>query len=402
MIIFSIVVALGFTFTNCWYLARIIRSGRYIKSKNQHSKSLNRNRVQILVPVYCEEKIASDTVAYYSQLAKNIGVKICFITSEREGGVESNSTYKAISSLIGNNEILSIRHCPKLSGAKAGQLNWIISQLGSEKIDYFAIFDADSRPDEKGIEFVMHTDSMTDIFQMPAVYLPHMSHTLSSRAASVFQTRWSLCFEVPQWIRWEKKRGVPQAMYLVGHGLFVRPGIRFSEETITEDLELGYRLSAKAKSLTLVPHFDYCRVPKTFSIGVIQSSRWYYGEITSWKVFLSQLINQERKSAYIWRILVRYSQIMLWMIGPWLSLVGIAIAVLNSNVGLTLILILNILIYCYVLHYVTCKVIGLSKLSLILIPIKSLINSLGPILCILLMVLDVTKIKELKFIKTVR
>lgn len=380
------------------YMHNIISSHHYLLKHNDINTSTVRNSVILLVPIYQEAQIINQTFDYFYQIADKLNTKIIFITTEVEGSITTNKTYLSVKKLIGKKNNIVLEHYPKRRGSKASQLNLVMEKY-KDQTDYFAIFDADSRPDIKGIQYVMQAAKKTNVFQMPSIYLPHRSNTLSSQSMAIFQTRWSYCFEIPKWRAWQDQPRSSQVMYVVGHGLFVQTDIRFSEQTIAEDLELGYRLSAQTATLSVVPFFDYALVPQKFTTAIIQSSRWYYGELLAPATFWYHVRSSDNAIQYIFRCVIRYAQILLWMLGPMLiiaTLITAASHPLLLTVGLA-----TIGMY-WLLHALICRYRQASYSSLILMPFKMVINGVGPMLCIGYTILDLLNIREFHFVKTKR
>jgi cellulose synthase/poly-beta-1,6-N-acetylglucosamine synthase-like glycosyltransferase len=397
--IYSAAIFLAFIGMTLLYIRNIISSHRYMKRTSSIHSTVTRN-VILLIPVYKEAEIIEQTYTYFAHIAKTCGVKAIFITTEAEGSTSDNATYALLDKLSRHNKDVELKHYDGIRASKAAQVNAVMNDY-KNKTDYFAIFDADSRPDPRGIQFVLQSDRQTDVFQMPSVYLPHKTKTMASQTMAVFQTKWSYCFEIPKWRKWQNRADKPHVMYIVGHGLFIKNHIRFSENTITEDLELGYRLSARCATMTLVPYFDYARVPQKFVIAVIQSSRWYYGELLSplsfWKY--APDANIGHRSEYATRSVIRYAQILLWMVGPVFVITSLVVS-MGSPVLLTLGL-ASVALY-WLMHVFICHYGHASYRSLLLIPVKLVINGVGPMLCVLYTLFDLLEIKEFRFVKTAR
>jgi hypothetical protein len=357
-----------------------------------------RNDVIVLLPVYQEVQIITQTFDYFDRVSSRLNVKIIFITTKLEGIASKNATHLALKKIVGKNSNILLEHCPKMHGSKAGQLNWIMEKYKNQT-DYFAIFDADSRPDYKGIQYVMRSNKKPAVFQMPSIYLSHMSNSLASKTIAVFQTSWSFCFEIPKWRSWQDNSCNPHVMYLVGHGLFLKNNIRLSERTITEDIEVGYRLSAQRATMVCVPFFDKAFVPKNFIDAIIQSSRWYYGELMAPITFRKYFKNSNKIIHYSYLCLIRYSQILLWLFGPFMIIIGLIKAI--TFMPLFLFGLCCIGLY-WTLDVFICSYIYASYDSLILMPIKFITNGIGPLLCVSYVIIDRLKIKEFKFVKTKR
>ncbi len=398
--ILSYAILPSFLFINLCYLRAIVSSNSYLKNQARLIKnSRARNSVTILIPLYKEGRIALETVSYFSELASKLSCDVVFVTTAREGSLKNNETFQMVRKLVDQHNYLSIKHYPYRHGAKASQLNWAMKKLGPH-VKYFAIFDADSRPDFRGLLYVKNSRLQPDVFQMPTVYRPHPSESLASKALAVFQTRWTYCFEIPKWQQWQNNPNTSYPMYLVGHGIFLKNGIHFSEDTLTEDLELGYRLSAKRAQLNLVPYFDYATTPRKLYMAIIQSSRWYYGELFSLGSFIKLSKQSDNIIFYMCRATIRYVQILLWMLGPVLVLLATALSVASPLLlGLAIV---NIAMYCYALHILVCRYQGLSLSYVILLPVKAVLNGLGPMLCAYFVMLDALNIRKFHFTKTER
>jgi hypothetical protein len=96
---------------------------------------------------------------------------------------------------------------------------------------------------------------------------------------------------------------------------------------------------------------------------------------------------------------IRYAQILLWMLGPILVMASLIIAL--SNIQLFAIGLASIGSY-WLLHAFICSYGHASYSSLILMPVKLIINGVGPMLCVGYTLLDILKIREFQFVKTKR
>lgn len=398
--IFSSAIIWSFLGITLLYAWNIFSSYHYLLKNKVIDKSKAKNDVIILIPMYRETKIAAQTFKYFYEIARSCNIKVIFVTTEVEGRTADNQTYLALRRLIGNKSNILLEHYPETRGSKASQLNVVMDKY-KDQADYFAIFDADSRPDVRGIQYVMQAGRKIDVFQMPSVYLPHPSNTLASQTMAAFQTRWSYCFEIPKWRNWQANPGSSHVMYTVGHGLFIQNRIRFSEQTIAEDLELGYRLAAQGATLSIVPFFDYALVPQKFVTAIVQSARWYYGELLAFVTFWRHATDTrtQHRVVYGYHSIIRYAQILLWMLGPVLVIASLILALPSTylfSLGL-----MTICLY-WLLHLFICRYQHISYRSLILMPVKLVVNGLGPILCVVYALLDVLKMKEFRFVKTER
>jgi cellulose synthase/poly-beta-1,6-N-acetylglucosamine synthase-like glycosyltransferase len=389
------------------YSARTLKTMRYLGEvqAKQKLKAKTTNKVIILIPVFKEELIAKDTVAYFEKIAAVLNTHVVFISTAREGRKNKNPTHKKILKLIRGSSSLKIIHFPHRAGAKAAQINHALDMFGpGNKTTYFAIFDADSRPDVNGIKYVMRCGLRPHVFQMPSRYdagIRKGDHT--KQAFALFQTRWTLCYEIPKWIAWSKDmKNRSRAMYLVGHGLFVDASIRFSENTIAEDLELGYRLSSRGTSIQIVPYFDRCTAASGLKSNVMQLSRWFYGELMFLGAYMQNIKACTGRVSYTISYLLRCMHILSWMFGVPAIVVALLLSISGGYEFEAVMLIIGILFYCFALHAITNRLLRVSNLSLLLTPARCAIIFLGPMLCILRIILDFLSIKQLTFNKTGR
>lgn len=262
MLVFCLAILFVFILIIIKHGVGIHKSMSFIKTSSANFVNHRINRLALIVPVFEEQSIIDDTIEYFESIRVDTGVGVYYVTTGRES--EPGSTKSIISSKIGDNSII---HYPKTHGYKASQLNFALSKLKHE-YDFIGIFDADSKPDINGIKYVESASKEIDILQMPSIYNTNYENLgVISKANAIFQTRWTLCYEIPQWIKWSKARKENKLMYLVGHGLFLNTKLitkcTFDEKTITEDLFFGYKSSLSNKKLRLVPFFDYCSCPKS-------------------------------------------------------------------------------------------------------------------------------------------
>ncbi len=236
-------------------LWRLFRAISFIQHWRDEKLSFNRE-VTILIPVFSEENILKETLQFW----KKSSFTPIFITSIRDSG-ESEKIIRRFSNF-------QIMQFPNIRGYKASQLNWAISQIHS---DYIAIFDADSRPDFRGIEFVQNSGEKP-IYQMYTIF---HGKSMFGKASALYQSRRVLAFELSASIR-------KKFSYLIGHGLIVKKDILeefpFCEKTLTEDLIFGYQTHLKGFYPTPLPYFDNSSSPDSPITYIRQGGRWFLGD----------------------------------------------------------------------------------------------------------------------------
>lgn len=375
MLIFSYIVSVGFLLRCMQYVINSRKSEKIMQNNVQQTKTKKINDLAIIIPVYQEEKIAKAMVEYFNDISVKKDCDIFYVTTNRD----PEDTQIEIKKIM-NKQSKILQYHGDING-KAAQINFAIEKLQNDKYDYFGIFDADSRPDLKAFDYVTMNKLEKDILQMPSKYTENMNHIgLISKANAFFQTRWTFCYEIPNWKKWELNSKKHSMMYLVGHGLFIRSGIglRFSENTIAEDIEFGYRASLNDLSLDIIPFFDKCTVPDKYLSTIPQAARWFYGELT-----MPRLIKHNLTLKNLVKFIVRYEQILEWAFGFICITIGIIYSIFTKQILLICIFVISMLIYYIVIVSVIRRIdLELSRISICAYSIKSITNCLGPLLCI--------------------
>ena len=379
MILFGAIVSFIFMIIITRYYLGVHVSKVFLKSVSTETKEIKVNRLALVIPVFKEQLIINETIAYFESIRVKMKLDVYYVTTDKEG--ISNSTKDIIISKIGADYII---HYPKKYGYKASQLNYALSRI-KNNYDFIGIFDADSKPDSKGLERVAFASREIDILQMPSIYNSNYDRLgILSKANAIFQTRWTFCYEIPQWIRWSKNPKRGNIMYLVGHGLFLNTRLitnqTFNQKTVGEDLYFGYKSSLSNKKIQLIPFFDHCSCPKSLLGNISQTSRWYYEEFILPFCFLKRIIH---KPLLYLRLVARYFHILMWALGPIMVICSIFIFIIKANYWLLSFISLEVWFYVFFLHRYIAKIVGNSyRLCYISILIKSIVNCIGPLLCI--------------------
>lgn len=210
-------------------------------------------------------------------------------------------------------------HYPRTYGVMSHQLNFaaknfkkILKREIKPECIYFGVYNADSAPNLKTLEllganaaaYYQKNKKYPEVYQQIAAYVKNIgSYSETARgyflqASSVVQTRWALGSEIPmlrkQSAFWEKNRqrklnlfeklfGEPSA-YCVGHGLFIRYDILqnigyFPDETLNEDLALGFYLSLNKVPIKTLPVLENVENPETIISLIKQKVAWFWGMI---------------------------------------------------------------------------------------------------------------------------
>jgi len=195
-----------------------------------------------------------------------------------------------------NNNVVTF-HYPDSAGKMADQLNFAVNSLIREGIDddsIFCVYNADSRPDKKTFEWVLghEEERKIKVFQQYGNYLknlqdfhgPVRSSILTS--AALWQTRWSIGFEIFNALKQVKYQDVPVKKinyplnYCIGHGLFFTKEIYiklggFNGTMHNEDAIFGLELSYLQELIMPIPYFDESDSPDAVSGLYLQKANWF-------------------------------------------------------------------------------------------------------------------------------
>jgi len=214
---------------------------------------------------------------------------------------------------------------------------------------------------------------------------------------AILQTRFSLVHELPRLRRTISKNILIREYanaHCIGHGLFI-PNKKlnelgnFSEDTMTEDLFLGFLIRATGNSIVPIPYFENIDSPTSLLRNLRQKYIWYWGpmyypyyykhfrkKFSDGKDFLRSmlLMVQGMLSAFAWTLS-----------GP-LFIIALILILLNFHLGVTKILFVLIIIYSLFQYFLILKkysditifttgILGKKRtvIEYILIPILSIV-----------------------------
>lgn len=364
LLIFSDIITIIFAIVTIKYIVNSFISKLIIVQKQKSIISHNpKNKIAIFIPVYKEADNVLNSMQYFSKL----NYDIFYITTDKEiDGQNRNSTERALSKSIQKYKNIKIINYTGKTGFKSDQINFAIKAFKKE-YDYFAIFDVDSRPDYKGLNYVAeYHDSNVKIFQMPSLYYTKKQNFIGE-AFIDFQNKWTFCFEIYHWHKWEKFNN--QCMYVVGHGLFIKNNLVLPSNTIGEDIKFGYNSSLRKRIFKLVPFFDKSCIVDDIESSIRQSSRWYNEEF-------KMIIGKELRSKTVFR----YMQLLLWPLGTFFVLIAGYFFIINMEYVWLFVLLVIVAVYTITLNQIV-RVLLRKKMSSKNIPgylLKALINGIGP------------------------
>jgi cellulose synthase/poly-beta-1,6-N-acetylglucosamine synthase-like glycosyltransferase len=405
-------VLLAFVANTAMQLRNMVRTRAFL-ARNTSPPQVERplRRIALLVPILHEGAILRDTLDTFAKLQSD-AIEVCYITTEKEGGTTDNASYRALQSY--QPRYFSVLHCPDPDGTKADQLNYAISQI-LERRDigdtdlYFAVFDADSRPDPRGLAYVLNDDETPGLYQMYSLYTSNVErHGPFHQACALFQSRWSIAFELPVSLRNYQAGQVKALAYLIGHGLFVNFNVfgrfAFPTRSIAEDIALGYRLSFQGYTIKPVPFFDHCGVPETVWGNIAQSSRWFIGELSLFREYARSLSweNALRSTGLLAR---RVYQLAIWLLGAPIVALAASVSIVTGRYYLLGAIALVGLVYVVAFPRRIVDLFPTKRWRVLLyggILIRSLLSFAGPWWGVLRLAWSVASQKPVQFNKTAR
>lgn len=278
----------------------------FFLEKNQKVVNVsNRNkkvRFFILIPCLNEQNNIKGTLEYLNKICKPIEdiCSIYAVTTEKEKNILNEVyTWDVIRNEISNKSYHNVfnLHYPKTEGGISHQLNYAINSLRDQGVfnefDYIVIYNADSRPHPDTFNYILNDSIDYDlkIYQQYSAVLQNFKELGNSvnglflKTFAVFQTRFSLAHEIPRSMRTLSSNTLVSEYsnaHCIGHGFFIPFKIieslgKFSENTMTEDLFLGFLIRSTGHAIKPIPYLENIISPKTISSNLYQKYIWYWG-----------------------------------------------------------------------------------------------------------------------------
>ena len=300
--------------------------------KNGFLLRSGKRRCFVLIPVYLEQNKIIDTIAYFRKISVGLPVEIVVVTTNKE--VLFPTTRDVVLRYLNSIEGAHTRcvHYPEKGGYMAHQLNYAFEQLlkdGSATLnDFFVVYNADSHPHPQTLNWFFSIESVPDVVQQVAILyknfneMPLSLDGYVSRSFATLQTRWSLTHELPRMIS-NASGGLFSRFKnanCIGHGLFIKGTILkennlFSEDTMTEDLFLGFLLRANGIVITSHPFMELAESPVGLLSNIKQRIVWSWGSIMYPHYFLFFVSKMKRISFFK---IIRAFTLMLQGVFAWL------------------------------------------------------------------------------------
>jgi cellulose synthase/poly-beta-1,6-N-acetylglucosamine synthase-like glycosyltransferase len=266
-----------------------------------------------------EQNIAESTYQHFFNIIENRpACHVVFVTTEKEKppiGIPYTRTILEQAANRQPHPRIHLFHYPLTRGVMAHQLNYAIKQIRQHHPDdnfWIGVYNADSRITNDVLDYVLPRFSMEPYrecaFQQYSWYPAPQDSKAGSilYSAALWQTRWSLTFEIPRVLfqlrldelfRWVYKSfpvqiarpivGITEILiekmnYVIGHGLFIHAKTihqvgGFPEDTINEDAFLGYLLNNERIPIYPIPFLEQAEFAPSIAIYIRQQTSWFNG-----------------------------------------------------------------------------------------------------------------------------
>lgn len=364
------IISTGFIAIGVFWIVRMLRVMRWCGAHKKISQFDGSQNIIVLIPVLDEAERIGHTAQYFLRhFAHFPNLRIAIITTEAEYKLQAPSDCKTTIDMARDlcklsPKIMNI-HYPRTDGKMAHQLNYAMQFFLDQPNCLFAVYNADSRPDPKTLDWIVSTKQQTGyrVFQQYGNYLANSEEFRGSLAAEVllaaacWQTRWSIGFELLHALQQPKRRlglsiyddVVYPLNYCIGHGLFFTTEIYkeiggFSETMHNEDAILGLELSYLGERIVPVPFFDVSETPRSIRSLIVQKATWFFGPMQAF-TYLFVLLNKRRMCERVRLLRLAtlstklFSHAVYWVIGPTLFALSIILALIDPTpINFTLVL----------------------------------------------------------------
>jgi cellulose synthase/poly-beta-1,6-N-acetylglucosamine synthase-like glycosyltransferase len=275
-------------------------------------------KVFVIIPLYKEQKIVVDTINYFLKVFDHNNSILVLVTTTKEHGKEStDSKIRRFlkNKFKGNTGRILLFKEENESSNMATQINFALKEIirlnHGHLNDFYILYNADSRPSPKTLNEIAF-ESMNDndlIFQQPCAFIKDIGMKNSFvDAASLYQTWFCLGHENRVLKKYQKfigksnyHRGALYNIFLrplgygVGHGSAmklrtIKEEGYYPEELLTEDLTLGYFLSAHHRKIKVINSLEIADVPFTLKSSIKQKSVWFWNYIEYFSCFFDKRV----------------------------------------------------------------------------------------------------------------
>ena len=303
----------------------------------------------VLIPVLNEEVRIHSCIENCRALAEVSPLTVIFATSCSERRVPGvDNTIDIIRRYQKQYSWIKMYQCP-VPGVMAHQLNHAIRAFQREDDKpnnvLYALYNVDSVISVSALSWVCARYASAQdrrvIYQQYGCYAKNWRNVAEQpwhlrgilRANMLWQTRWSVGFEIPHALMGRSRGKVWMLNYCIGHGLFFNDEVYrlvggFEEETQNEDAMFGLQACLNNIAIIPVPELELADSPDMVASLLRQKTTWIYGPAQAWTY--RRLILKRRPNLRIAdriRLTVLSLQLfehsLRWVIVPALMLLGL-------------------------------------------------------------------------------
>lgn len=403
----SFILKLGKAIFNLFISRRIMKNAETSNEDSELEKV-----ILILIPVLREQKIIKETLIHYSRfLSSKIRVYFLVVGSIRERiDSEGNQTLLPTTKDVTEDCIKKMGRdnfffveCDLQGGERSNQLNfgfnWFLKNIRSD-VNIVGVFDADSRPELS----VFHEAAVAieiegvEACQQPLNYI-EAANSISRKggnpiivANAIIQNTWSMIKELPclfQYFLHSRKhpqKAFSRIIYLNGHGMFFSVPLLFRiqgfpENSITDGVQIGYRLSLLGIKVMPLRSFCHDDVPVSVMSLINQHSRWFGGGLRFLSAFSWAKGNKTTNNG-LFPILDAFQIHFSWAFGPFIAAFMFFFTLWVSWTPGIAFFILYFVVYCYVIPFFASQISpvrpALRPMDWLCLPLAILIKSIGP------------------------
>lgn len=295
-------------------------------------------------------------------------------------------------------EFIKVIHYPKIEGVMSHQINYAVETIYKDitnRNTYFVVYNADSRPNKYTLSVVAQEvekyesnyHKIPNIIQQSSLFtlnynsLPHSISGYILRAASLFQTKWTLVHELHRLRTQSKNVLLPhkniidvlfrtKLAHCVGHGLFVTIDLLsrnpLPTETVNEDLPFGYYQCCKGEPILPVPILENSESPETIKSLLNQKKVWFWPYLEYLKCRRLVFKRGDYRSKLEVNLLT-YQAILtglIWLLQSFVFMTPLLLVLLIGNIYLLIFYVLGLVLYWFLpISYIYRNLSFLESLS---------------------------------------
>ncbi len=385
----EIIIALMLSYTIFAYIRTKIFLKKVSKQYKKQYKT-NNKKIVIAIPVLREQKCICDTVKYFKEIAQDI--PIILITTQKEINENKNkqkTTQDIINEkILGKYENVYCINFPGTKGYMADQINYMLEHLEeilNSKVDlkntYLALYNADSRPNEKTFEEIKEKiEKGNKVIQQYSYCMKNyekLSYILKGFA--IYQSNFEL------------KTGLINSYFdsrllythVVGHGLIIELETlkklgNFNTTFWCEDVYLGLQLKFNNIKITPILSLENIETPDNLKKLIKQNSVWFKTTSQFLKIYKDIQKRGQAHDKISGRIgtFNEFRCAINWLFFPIMLLVLVIGAILTKEYNLLLVILISYCIYISINTISTIKIINVLDNKRYNVDIKTIISVL--------------------------